>query len=147
MQSITLIDIPGAALAAFGITAALRWAYGDGPGSGRCRPWPLAALVVAIGAFVVWRILRMQDGALTIFDATAGILGGILIAGALKAAWADGPFERTPKGHENTPLIVMVFACVLAVTALWLGAVSLWNEPQLPSGGVHVDVLPPGNWE
>jgi hypothetical protein len=147
MTTIGLLQIPAATIAALVIVAALRWAYGDGPGSGRCRPWPLTGLVVAIGAFIMWRILHLQDGVLTIFDATAGILGGILIASVLKAAWADGPFERTPKGQENTPLLVMLFASVLAVTALWLGAASIWNEPQMPNGGVYVETLPPGNWQ
>jgi hypothetical protein len=144
MTTIGPLDIPAATLTALAIVGALRWAYGNGPGSGQCRPWPLTGLVVAVGAFAVWRILHLQDGVLTIFDATLGILAGLLIAAALKAAWRDGPFERTPKGIENTPFLVMIFAGALALGALWLGAASIWREPHIPSGGMHVEALPPG---
>ena len=147
MTTIGLLEIPAATLAALAIVAALRWAYGDGPGSGNVRAWPLAALVVAIGAFAIWRILRLPDGVLTVFDATLGILAGLLIVAALKAAWRDGPFERMPKGRENTPFLVMILVGAFAAFALWTGAASLWNEPRIPPGGLRVDALPPGNWQ
>ena len=164
----TLFDIPGATLAALLIAAAVRWAYGSGPGSGNCRAWPLTFLVAALAAFVVWRILQWQSGVLTVLDATAGILCGILLMQAIKAAWADGPFDRMPMGlygrHENTPMGVLIIAGVFAlgILAFSFGCVGsvlfvcepdgdrflVWGYvPALPPGGLRVDMLPPGDWQ
>lgn len=137
------LEMPGATIAALLIAAALRWAYRGGD----IRAWPMTGLVVALAAFVVWRILRLQDGVLTVLDAVAGILCGLLLWSALKAAWADGPFERMPKGRENTPMFVLIVAGAIAFGAVAFSAYSLTMGPRLPEVGLRVETLPPGNWQ
>lgn len=139
----SMLEIPGATIAALLIAAALRWAYRGG----NIRAWPMAGLVVALAALAVWRIIQMQDAPLSVLDVVAGVLCGLFLWSALKAAWADGPFERMPKGRENTPMFVLIVAGAIALGAVAFSAHSLTMETRLPEGGLHVDALPPGNWQ
>jgi hypothetical protein len=149
---VTFLDSPAAAIGALLVVAAVRWAWA----SARRRAWQWG-LVVGLALFAVWRILRMDDGPLTTLDVMLGFLAGLLLFSAIKSAWADGVFEKPERGHENTPMFVLLVAGSLALLLVaygfggrWLA----WEQPPeseqvttLPPGGLHVDVLPPGNWE
>ena len=145
----SLISIPGAAIAALAIAGVMRRAYGDGPGSDSCKPLALTALVVSLTALALWRILELQSGALNAIDVTLGVLCALLLVRGLKLAWADGPFERTPRNRENTPFMVAVALCFLIGLSLLASFAPVFHPgPTMAlQGGTHVDVLPPGNWE
>ena len=161
MPQVTLLDIPAAAIGALLIAAAVRWAWATG--SRRAWQW---ALVVGLAVLAFWRLTQLDDGLLTTLDVMLGFLAGMLLFNAVRSAWADGVFEKQARGHENTPMFVLLFAGFMSLVFLVYGFGCLglfaceangwrwlaWESPAeqittLPSGGRHVDVLPPGNWE
>lgn len=113
MPPVTFFDVPGAAIAALLIAAVFRWAYRGG----NVRGWPMACLVAALAALAIWRMFKMTD-APTAVDVVLGILAGLLIFNGIKAAWGDGPFDRMPRGEENTPMFVLLLTGAIGVGAL-----------------------------
>jgi hypothetical protein len=148
---VLILVTAGCAVAAFAIARLVRWAYGDGIGSATFRGYAFAAIVVAFIGLALWRILDPLPSAI---DLVLGILAGIFLLSAIRAAWREQPTERLPRGVENTPLLMAcVIAAMIAIALVagfggCIGGLDCSIEHAgLPAGGVHVDALPAGNWE